>query len=213
MVRRFQGKLPILLSALSVVIVVALTARSVATSGWTRAIVPALYLAWLIVEAKVAAREVDRAETRLDRGTLELYAAGRALTVILALAFGGTRAVSLPLLLVGAGTFAFGVGLRLVAIRALGRFYSHRVRVSSEQTIIDTGPYRFMRHPAYTGMLLAHAGFVVACFHPAALVALLCVFVPAVVLRIRVEECALLGAIPGYAEYCRGRARLLPLIW
>src|SRR5204863_385897 len=112
----------------------------------------------------------------------------------------------------GIGVFLAGVAFRLAAIRELGRFYSHRVRLTDGHKIVDTGPYRLVRHPAYTGMLLAHAGFVMSFFHPVALAILLGVLLPAVVLRIRVEERALM-TLDGYAAYGAGRKRLVPLLW
>jgi protein-S-isoprenylcysteine O-methyltransferase Ste14 len=112
----------------------------------------------------------------------------------------------------GLAVFVVAVALRLLAIRELGRFYSHRVRVEGDHRVVDAGPYRFLRHPAYTGMLLAHAGFVLVFFHPVAAAALLLVFVPAVVARIRVEEAALAN-LDGWTAYSRTRARLLPGVW
>jgi protein-S-isoprenylcysteine O-methyltransferase Ste14 len=210
-----QGKLPLLLSGIGVAIMVALAARGFAVLpialASTRAALVTVYIAWLVVESRVARSEVKRPSTRLDKGTLELYAAARAATVILALLLSGVQPLST--IAVGASIFVSGIALRLIAIRTLGRFYSHRIRVSSDQTVVDTGPYRLMRHPAYTGMLLAHAGFVLASFHVAAAAALVALFVPAVVARILIEERALTSTMPAYADYCRGRARLLPFLW
>jgi len=108
--------------------------------------------------------------------------------------------------------FFGGIGLRAYAIYSLGRLYSHRVRTPSENTIISSGPYRFLRHPAYAGMLLAHVGVLVLFFNWFLLVAFCCVFVPVLVRRIRVEESHLL-AIPAYRTFAAGRARLAPGIW
>ena len=74
-----------------------------------------------------------------------------------------------------------------------------------------TGPYRFVRHPAYVGMIVAHAGFVALFANPASVVALV-LMVAAIVGRIRVEERTLL-TIPGYAHYAEGRPRILPAVW
>lgn len=209
--QRLQSRLPILLSVTFVGTIVALASR---LHAWSAIALVALYLAWLAVEAKVALKETDREETRLDRGTLELYAAGRAATVITALALSTKGEVGMTALgWAGALLFVSGVGFRLIAIRTLGRFYSHRVRLAGDQKVVTSGPYAFVRHPAYAGMLIAHLGVVLFFFSWPALAVFGVVFVPAVVARIVVEERALEQALEGYREFQRGRARLLPRVW
>ena len=51
------------------------------------------------------------------------------------------------------GLFAAGVAFRLWAVFTLGRFYSHSVRLRRDHRIVESGPYRFVRHPAYAGMI------------------------------------------------------------
>ncbi|MBI4509980.1 MAG: isoprenylcysteine carboxylmethyltransferase family protein [Deltaproteobacteria bacterium] len=171
-----------------------------------------LYVLWLAVEARIAAGEGKREETADDRGTLELYALARVLTGASALFLSAPSLPSLAYGLACTALFVGGIAFRLHAIRALGKFYSHRVRKTEGHRIIDTGPYRFLRHPAYTGMLIAHLGFVLFFFHWASMLLLLGLFLPAVLLRIRVEE-RMLFLIDGYAEYSYGRKRLIPGIW
>ncbi len=51
-----------------------------------------------------------------------------------------------------------GAGLRIWCFRTLGTYFTFTVQTSGDQTIIDTGPYRWLRHPSYTGILLAYTG-------------------------------------------------------
>ena len=214
-VKGFQERLPILLSVTFVTAIVGLSVNKLrfwtGVSLWIAIALVVSYLLWLVVEAKVAVKELDKGKTSLDRGTLELYAFARAATVLTALGIPAGTEVSVRGY-VGFGLFLAAVTFRLVAIRELGRFYSHRVRVVGGHKIIDTGPYRFVRHPAYTGMLFAHLGVVLFFFNWVSLGILLVLFVPAVVLRIRIEEQVLME-LDGYAEYSRGRPRILPLVW
>lgn len=46
------------------------------------------------------------------------------------------------------------VVLRLWAVWVLGPFFTVVVRVSDQQTVVDRGPYRWVRHPSYLGLLL-----------------------------------------------------------
>jgi len=171
-----------------------------------------LYMLWLLAESKVAVKEPDKGHTQRDKGTLELYAVGRIATVTAALALPTTWTSLGVWPAIGLFLSVIGIGVRLAAIRTLGKYYSHRVRRVDEHQIVDTGPYRLVRHPSYTGMLVAHAGFVIFFFHYAALALLLCFFIPALVFRILMEE-QMLFEIQGYEEYAKGRSRLLPFIW
>jgi protein-S-isoprenylcysteine O-methyltransferase Ste14 len=112
---------------------------------------------------------------------------------------------------VAAALFLGGIALRQIAIRALGRFYSHHVVRHDGHDVVSTGPYRLIRHPAYAGMLLAHAGLVLFFFNvwSAALFVGLCGMLS---WRIRVEE-RTLRALPAYRAYAAGHARLLPGVW
>ncbi len=213
---QLRNRLPLVFAIGFAAVIVALTWHKL--SGWHGGmrffglVFVAAYLAWLLLESRVALTENKKGETRADRGTCEAYALGRALTVIAALA-GPTVWTELnPWMFVGFAVFVAGVAFRLTAIRTLGKFYSHRVRVMGDHQVVSTGPYRLVRHPAYTGMLTAHLGVVIFFLNPYTAAALLVLLLPAMVLRIRVEELALLQ-LPGYHDYAQDRARLLPLLW
>lgn len=178
---------------------------------WIGAGVLAAYVAWLFAERQVSLSEPDKGETKRDLGTCEVYALGRALTVLLALAL-PTVVVPLPVMVAGVALFLFGVLFRLWAIRTLGQFYSHRVRLVGDHKVVSTGPYRKVRHPAYTGMLTAHLGFVLVFPNIGAALALGALFIPAVVRRILVEERSLFE-LDGYPEFAAGRKRLVPFVW
>ncbi|OUS28892.1 hypothetical protein A9Q99_10975 [Gammaproteobacteria bacterium 45_16_T64] len=170
------------------------------------------YLSWLVSESSVSLTESDKGETSKDKGTCELYAFGRALTVATAL-WAPTLWVSFNWVMgLGLVIFVFGVLFRLNGIKTLGEFYSHRVRLVGDHKVIDTGPYQFVRHPAYTGMLASHFGFVLFFYSPWAMAAFLFVLVPAVITRIRIEERALFE-LDGYPEYAATHKRLVPLVW
>jgi protein-S-isoprenylcysteine O-methyltransferase len=54
--------------------------------------------------------------------------------------------------------FALGVLLRFYSIIYLGRFFTPTVAISADHRLIDSGPYRFIRHPTYTGFLMILVG-------------------------------------------------------
>ena len=172
----------------------------------------ALYLLWILSELGITAGEAGR-DTVDDRGTCEAYALARLCTVLTALLVDSVWTSVGWWLPAGLALFIAGVVLRAWAIRVLGRSYSHRVRAPAAGDIIADGPYRFLRHPAYSGMLLAHVGVTLLFFSWPLVVVFTLLFIPVLVRRILVEERYLYQILPGYGVFASVRARLVPGIW
>jgi protein-S-isoprenylcysteine O-methyltransferase len=115
---------------------------------------------------------------------------------------------------IGLALFVLGLACRWYAIVYLGKFFTVDVTVASDQTVIDTGPYKFIRHPSYTGSLLAFLGLAL-CFANAVTLFLMVVPITAVFLyRIRVEESALQSQLgEPYRQYMQRTRRLIPIIY
>jgi protein-S-isoprenylcysteine O-methyltransferase len=114
----------------------------------------------------------------------------------------------------GMALFAAGLAIRWQAIIHLGRFFTVNVSIAADHRLIDTGPYRIVRHPSYTGALMAFLGLGLCMANWASLVTLLvpiaCVFLR----RIQVEEAALLAALGDqYRDYMQRTRRLIPGIY
>jgi len=213
----FQGKLPIILSILfvgSISLTGFFQCRSLmGTSLFGPAIaIVVLYLLWLFAEAKVAKKEIGQKETSIDFGSLEVYALSRAVLVLTGLATTTVHKELNWMPVLGLILFIVLIVFRLYAINHLGQFYSHRVRIKEGHNIVDTGPYNFIRHPAYTGMIIGHLGFTLFFFNYWTLSIWALFHVPAVVYRIMVEEKALYQ-LEGYPEYAESRKRLVPFLW
>jgi protein-S-isoprenylcysteine O-methyltransferase Ste14 len=177
-----------------------------------RAVTIGLLMVWLLLESPVAMRVSTDDKRGEDRGTLLLNAVSRGLAVVAALALPSIWTRWNAFQTAGLVLFAAGFCFRLAAIRQLGRFYSHKVRRAEGHEIIDQGPYRVVRHPAYLGVIAAHLGFALVFLNAWSALAVAILVIPAFVWRIHVEE-PLLMQIPGYAHYARGHARLLPGLW
>ncbi|MCC6387350.1 MAG: isoprenylcysteine carboxylmethyltransferase family protein [Dehalococcoidia bacterium] len=179
-------------------------------------------LAYFLLESGrhlIAIIRGDRASAS-DAGSLPAIAAVWFLAVIVAFSLTFTaRGLDFPggwpaWWFAGAVLVAAGAALRLRALGALGEAYSPAVHVEAGQRIVTGGPYRVVRHPAYTGALVMLTGIGVASANGAALA--VCIGLPLAVLlfRIRIEERALFAALgEPYAAYAAGRKRLIPFVW
>ena len=110
--------------------------------------------------------------------------------------------------------FAIGMILRWVSIIYLGRFFTVDVAIAAGHQVVDTGPYRLLRHPSYTGLLLMFLGTGIASGN--ILTLLIFVLLPAMALlyRIGIEEAALSDALgPQYLSYMNKTKRLIPFVY
>ena len=135
--------------------------------------------------------------------------------------FGAPRLV--PAAAIRPGAAAFGAGLAIMvvglvlrgwSIKTLGDYFTFTVMVSSDQPVITAGPYRALRHPGYTGILLACAGIGLASANWVGLAGAVLVPLVLLLIRIRIEEHALLATLGDrYRCYAAGHKRLVPLVW
>jgi protein-S-isoprenylcysteine O-methyltransferase Ste14 len=115
---------------------------------------------------------------------------------------------------VGMVVLLAGLVLRGWAFKVLGQYFTHSVMVSSDQPVIATGPYRVVRHPSYTGFLLAVIGIGLASANWADLAGGLLVALTPLLWRIHVEENALMSTLGDrYRAYAAQHKRLVPLVW
>ena len=107
-----------------------------------------------------------------------------------------------------------GVALRWFAIWKLGRYFTRDLAVSLDQQVVQSGPYRFIRHPAYSGTFLTMLGLGLAMTNWASLISLLfCVFLGHFY-RVKLEEQTLVHTIgQPYIEYMRRTKRFIPLVF
>ena len=114
----------------------------------------------------------------------------------------------------GVSLILLGVALRWYAIRTLGRYFTRDVAVSAGQQVVRRGPYRWIRHPAYSGTFLTMTGVGLAMTNWASLAVLLVCVLLGHLYRVRVEEQALMQSIgQPYVEYMRDTRRFIPGIF
>lgn len=96
---------------------------------------------------------------------------------------------------------------------SVNRYAARTIRVEDGQKVISGGPYRFVRHPMYTGMLLLGLSTPLALGSTITLPAF-ALILPFLALRLLNEEKVLRARLSGYTEYCqKTRWRLIPFVW
>jgi len=121
-----------------------------------------------------------------------------------------------PELSIVLGIFAFvtGLALRWYSVIHLGRFFTVDVAIAEDHQLVDSGPYRFIRHPSYAGILLACLGFALSFTNWASLFAIFIPCLAVILWRVHIEEEALIAALGDeYRNYMRRTKRLIPMVY
>lgn len=104
--------------------------------------------------------------------------------------------------------------LRWAAIDALGKFWSLHVEIRENHEFVQSGPFRFVRHPVYFSMVLELAATGLLCSAWWMLLVIPVLFVPALILRLRLEEPALVEKFGDlYRDYQQRVPMLIPYKW
>jgi len=107
-----------------------------------------------------------------------------------------------------------GIGLRAWSIATLGRFFQYQITIQPGHQVVTSGPYRHLRHPAYTAIALILAGIALACDDVWSLAAAAALGGAGLAVRIRAEERQLTQALGAeYQQFAAGRKRLVPGLW
>jgi protein-S-isoprenylcysteine O-methyltransferase Ste14 len=193
------------------------------TPGTAQHVFYAVALAWLVFEG------VMRMVQRLRAGHRTLLSLQDQSVVVVGGALAGSIIVSQVLgrrggllwpggrlwpVVAGIALIAAGAGIRAWAIGSLGRFFQYQIEIQPGHHVVTRGPYRFVRHPSYTGISLAIVGFAVGCGDVYGLLATLALTAIGLAVRIRAEERQLTVALGReYQDFAAHRKRLIPGLW
>jgi protein-S-isoprenylcysteine O-methyltransferase Ste14 len=110
--------------------------------------------------------------------------------------------------------FIAGVGLYSWSRRSLKGAYTGHIQVRAEQSLCVSGPYRWIRHPAYAGFLGMGLGLAAGYTSIIAGLAVPLLLLPGLVYRMRVEERFLVEQFENdYKDYAARTRRLIPGLW
>jgi protein-S-isoprenylcysteine O-methyltransferase Ste14 len=173
----------------------------------------AFCLVWLL-----AAIRTKRAQTRAGVGFQLLY--GIPVFIAFYLMFGRAGRVpwlearlysrTPPLDILGVALTALGVALAIWARFYLGQNWSSTVAVKVDHQLIRTGPYAWVRHPIYSGILLAMLGTAIVRREPRGFLSVAILWL-AFRIKSRMEERFMLTTFGSeYENYCQSTGALIP---
>jgi protein-S-isoprenylcysteine O-methyltransferase len=178
------------------------------------------YSLWIISELFGAVlipklRQRGATRVRRDRGSGALVILTVFLSISIAFAFGYNGVGMFPdwAYYLGISLMLLGIVVRQWAIAVLGRFFSLTVKVAEDHKVIDKGPYRVIRHPSYTGVLITFIGLGFAVQSVGALLVLLTLYGMSFGYRMSVEERTLMTELgKDYGDYMRRTKRIIPFL-
>ncbi len=181
-------------------------------------------LLWRVLEAGIdiqSFRRLRAGAQRRDNGSklviLVLFVAGFLLGTALAFRSPATAVTNASaravLFWLGIALIYAGMLFRFYAIYTLGSYFTTTVAITPQQTVVETGPYRLIRHPSYTCLLILVFGYGLCLTNWLSLLILVGCVLIGLGYRIRVEERVLLEQLgQPYQEYMRHTKRLIPFV-
>jgi protein-S-isoprenylcysteine O-methyltransferase Ste14 len=187
-----------------------------------RTVLLAGYIIWAVMEVTLGIRQLIllRAGSRLhDQGSRVVVAVTIGLGILLCWQLPHVvpattiRSASVFVFWSGIVLLYAGLAFRLYAIIVLGRYFTPSVAVQASQPVVEDGPYKLIRHPSYTGLLIMFLGFGLCSTNWLGLLALMGCALIGLSYRIHVEERVLQEHLgQRYQEYMRRTKRLIPFV-
>lgn len=180
----------------------------------------AIYLVWILSEILLNRflRSGKSDKPKADKNS-ELYI---WLVIMLSAGIGVFISYSVPCrissqpIVVYAG-FAFiviGIIFRFAAIKQLGKFFTVDVTIRKDHQLMQSGFYKYVRHPSYTASLLSFLGFGISMNNWISLAIVFISVLAAFINRMNVEEKVLAGQFgEQYKEYIKKTKRLIPFLY
>lgn len=186
---------------------------SIAARDVCWALITIFWVSELIVANRMrATRGTDRTE---DRGSLRaivvLFWSGWFVAWFFYARFPQASFESVPLFYVGLGLIACGAPLRWWSIATLGHFFTVNVAIRTGHRVVSSGPYRLLRHPSYTALLMVFLGMGLCMGNTLSIAAIMLSTSAALLYRMRIEENLLLSGLgEEYRAYMSRTKRLIP---
>tara|TARA_Y100000310_G_scaffold342259_1_gene444726 strand:+ start:3445 stop:4026 length:582 start_codon:yes stop_codon:yes gene_type:complete len=171
-----------------------------------------IFLIVFLVEVRILLRYRNKKD---DKKSLNYILLGIFLPLFLAiwLSFHYFGAIDNRFSYLGIVLIIAGFVLRQSSIFSLKKFFVPIVAKQKGHRLIRSGPYRFLRHPSYTGLFLEVVGVGFGLSNIVPVVLAIVLLLPAIIYRIRIEENFLMNNLRGYRDYMKDTWKLLPLVY
>jgi protein-S-isoprenylcysteine O-methyltransferase Ste14 len=176
----------------------------------------AAYEIWLVLKD----RKQGKGHTGIDRGSRFLNFAAIILGIGGAALINGFSSFTFPggktatVFWIGIMIILLGFALRVWAVTTLGASFRTTVEINVNQKVIKNGPYKLIRHPSYTGLLMFCLGYGIAVQNWLSLIVAVVLPLSALIYRMQVEEKALVASLGSdYETYLRNTKKLIPWVW
>lgn len=175
-------------------------------------------LIWIVIEYPYLRRHRIKPAQNWDKHSAKLWDFANLVEPLgMVLGFAGIGQIQfVPYVFASLGLFLLvaGIAIRWTAVYTLGKYFTGTVVIKSNHQLVRKGLYKHLRHPAYSGTLLAHLGLGLCFSNWFSLVLSSVPYFLVAWYRMRVEEQALACAFGSdYATYCKTTKRLIPLLY
>lgn len=168
-----------------------------------------------LIEGRGAKQSRASQKKRAKEGPYFLVNSAFVVAIAIAILFGYDRIGLLPewLLYPGLAIYLLGLLIAYWAASTLGRFYAPTVQVQTDHRVVETGPYRLIRHPIYAASIFSILGIGLALQSWPAVFVLSAVIFSGYAYRIQIEERFLVAELgDDYLQYCKRTKRIIPFI-
>ena len=174
------------------------------------------YEVWLVYRD----RKHNKGGTQIDRGSRYLNFTSLILGISGAAILSGVPAFFFPggrteiIFWVGISVMLAGFALRIWSVTTLGGSFRTTIETHAGQKVVKSGPYKLIRHPSYSGLLLMCCGYGLAVQNWLSLAFAVVPPLLALLYRIHVEEIALRASMgPEYQDYQKHTKKIIPWVW
>lgn len=179
-----------------------------------------IYTIWglseLIISRYLKSKETDN--SNMDNNSLRLIWLGivsaMTLSVYIGINYNFPISSYENIRYIGLIVIVIGIVLRLLVIKALGKFFTSDVTIMKNHQLKTSGFYHFLRHPSYTASLLSFIGFGLSLNNWISILIVISVVLMVFINRIKVEEKALIGFFgQTYLDYKKSTKALIPFVY